>query len=105
MASASEPGVQRPKTFGAGLGGVKPSAGAWGRRESPKAKKAAEPFPVQPGRCFWGRSIVVGHGDRDGGSWIIEVECATSGDQLYEPGAAIVVAHVKRKRQAGSAGL
>jgi len=34
--------------------GVKPSAGAWGRRKSPTNSKSAEPLPVQPGVSFLG---------------------------------------------------
>jgi len=46
---AQRPQIPKGLPFGAGLGGVKPSAKVWGRRESPIAKNPTEPFPVQPG--------------------------------------------------------
>jgi hypothetical protein len=49
MASASEPGVQRPKTFGAGLGWREAQRRGLGTAQVPKRKKPAEPFSVQPG--------------------------------------------------------
>ena len=50
-ASASEDGVQRPKTFGAGLGWREARRRGLGTAIVPNGRKAAEPLPVQPREC------------------------------------------------------
>lgn len=47
-ASASEPGVQRPKTVGAGLGWREAQRRWLEMAIVLSGKKAAEPFPLQP---------------------------------------------------------
>jgi hypothetical protein len=54
---------------------------------------------------FRGWSILVRHHNGDGGLRVVNVECAASGDQLHETGAAVVVADVERKGHPGLSGL
>jgi len=49
-------------------------------------------------------SIIVRHHYRDGGLWVVNVECATSGDQFHQSGAAVVVADIERNRQTVTTG-
>src|ERR1019366_7162351 len=73
--------------------------------ESPTWQKPAEPFPVQPGAWWCGRSILVRHHYRYGRFRRVNVEGAAHGNQFDEARGAVVVTHIQRKRQAGLSGL
>jgi hypothetical protein len=90
--------------FGAGLGWREVQRRGLGTAQVPNDEKAAEPLPVQPCECF-GWSILVRHHYGDCGLRVVNIECATSGNQFHQSRAAVVVADIESKGQAGFAGL